>query len=85
MSIETKAFLAAEIAIVDMADFKILTDAAMIDWKNYERGFWKENVKDYSPVELRFLEAFYKGALEVKLHRALTGFGLLPAAVKPAN
>jgi hypothetical protein len=83
ISVETKAYLAAEIAIVDMADFKILTDALMIDRQDYERRLWKENVKDYSGLELRFLEAFYKGALESRLNSTLAGFGLLPKSTQP--
>jgi hypothetical protein len=78
LEVKTRAFLAAEIAVVDMTDFKILSDARMVGSKLLGKAFWRENVKDYRPEELRLLEIFCKSALESKLDGALAGFGLIP-------
>ncbi|HEY1267013.1 MAG TPA: hypothetical protein VGH16_07135 [Candidatus Binatia bacterium] len=78
LEIKTRAFLAAEIAVVDMTDLKVLSDARMFGSKLLGHAIWKEHVKDYRPEELRLLDIFCKSVLESKLDGALAGFGLIP-------
>ncbi len=75
------AVLAANVLLVDMNDFKILSTAQINQQQDLEKGFRTDSLRDASPEQLKFLEVFYKSALATELDRAVKSFGL-PAGGK---
>lgn len=82
METSTRAGLAADIAVVDMSDFKILSVASITRWSDLDRTMWKD-ISDYTRDELKTVASFYRSALESEIDRALDQFGLTTAAAKP--
>jgi hypothetical protein len=75
------AVLAANVALVDMNDLKILSTVEINQQQELDKAPPKENLKSAPPEQLKFLEVFYKSALVTETDRAVKEFRL-PAAEK---
>jgi hypothetical protein len=76
---DVRAALGADIAVVDMKDFKILSVVSITRWRDLEKNLWKD-IGDYKPDELKSLATFYRTTLESEIDRALDQFGLISSA-----